>query len=289
MSLTDFVLNNNTWFEADCFDILLPNGFLIRATSHQNDLVVGGNTYYATKYGKWERGSTTQDASTKGETSEMELMLQCDESILFPNSASTPMFQRAKLFARSKVTLTIAYMDLGEVIQGTQAQFVGTISVPSQEASRVTFKCSDYSYLMQAAWPRRVFYAGCPFTVFDSNCDLDKASFAVTKTALSGSSGTVIQTSAMGAIGNDSLPYTKGYIVPNSGEAQGFSIGLVQQIDSTHIQLMPFDIPIAVGDTFTMFPGCNGTTDACGNKFSNLVHFGGQPYIPAQDRWATGG
>jgi uncharacterized phage protein (TIGR02218 family) len=289
MSLVDFVLNNNTWFEADCFDILLPSGFLIRSTSHQNDIVVGGNTYYATKYGKWERNATTQDASTKGQTSEMEMMLQCDEAILFPNSASTPMFRRAKLFARSKVTLTVAYMDLGEVIQGTQTQFVGIVSVPSQESSRVTFKCSDYSYLMQAAWPRRVFCAGCPFTVFDSNCDLDKASFAVTKTALSGSSGSVIQVSTISAVGNDSLPMTKGYIVPTSGEAQGFSIGIVQQLDSTHIQLMPFDIPIAVGDTFTMFPGCTGTTDACGNKFSNLVHFGGQPYIPAQDRWATGG
>jgi len=289
MSLADFVLNNNTWFEADCFDITLPNGSPLRATSHQNDLVVGGNTYYATKYGKWERNSTTQDAATKSQTTEMELMLQCDETILFPNSASTPMFHRAKLFARSKVTLTIAYMDLSEVIQGTQVQFVGIISVPSQEAARVTFKCSDYSYLMQAAWPRRVFCAGCPFTVFDSNCDLDKASFAVTKTALSGSSGSVIQVSAISAVGNDSLPMTKGYIVPTSGEAQGFSIGIVQQIDSTHIQLTPFDIQLAVGDTFTMYPGCTGTTDACTNKFSNLIHFGGQPYIPAQDRWATGG
>src|ERR1043166_8838650 len=97
MSLTDFVLNNNTWFEADCFDITLPNGSLLRATSHQNDLVVAGTTYYATKNGKWERGSTTQERNA---VNEMELMLQCDESILFPNSVSTPMFQRAKLFAR---------------------------------------------------------------------------------------------------------------------------------------------------------------------------------------------
>lgn len=289
MSLIDFVLNNNTFFEADCFEITLPNGSILRATSHQNDLVVGGNTYYATKNGKWERGSTSQDAATKSQTTEMELMLQCDETILFPNSVSTPMFQRAKLFARSKVKLTIAYMDLNEVIQGSQVQFVGVISTPSQESARVTFKCSDYSYLMQAAWPRRVFCSGCPFTVFDSNCALDKSSFAVTKTALSGSSGTVIQVSTISALGNDSLPMTKGYIVPTSGEAQGFSIGIVQQLDSTHIQLLPFDIPIAVGDTFTMYPGCNGTTDACANKFGNLIHFGGQPYIPAQDRWATGG
>lgn len=289
MSLTDFVLGNNTWFEADCFDILLPNGSLLRATSHQNDLIVGGNTYYATKNGKWERGSTSQDASTKGETSEMELTLQCDETILFPNSVSTPMFQRAKLFARSKVTLTVVYMDLKEVIQGTQVQFVGVITVPSQEATHLTFKCSDYSYLMQQAWPRRVICSGCPFTVFDSNCRLDRASFKVSKTVLSGSTQTSLVVSSMSALGNDSLPFTKGYIVPSSGEAQGWSIGIVQQIDATHLQLAPFDLPIKVGDTIDMYPGCTGTTDACQNKFSNLTNFGGFPYVPKTEGALTGG
>src|ERR1043166_2093323 len=238
MSLTDFVLNNNTWFEADCFDITLPNGSLLRATSHQNDLVVAGTTYYATKNGKWERGSTTQERNA---VNEMELMLQCDESILFPNSVSTTMFQRAKLFARSQVKVTVAYMDLSEVIQGTQVVFNGVITIPSQESARVTFQCSDYGYLLQAAWPRRVICAGCPFTVF------------------------------------------------SSGEAQGWSIGIVQQLDATHLQLAPFDLPIKVGDTIDMYPGCTGTTDACQNKFSNLSKFGGFPYVPKTEGALTGG
>jgi len=286
MSLTDFVLNNNTWFEADCFDIILPNGSLLRATSHQNDLVVAGTTYYATKNGKWERGSTTQERNA---VNEMELMLQCDESILFPNSVSTPMFQRAKLFARSQVKVTVAYMDLSEVIQGTQVVFNGVITIPSQESARVTFKCSDYGYLLQAAWPLRVICAGCPFTVFDSNCGLNRASFKVSKTVLAGSTQTSLVVSSISALGNDSLPMTKGYIVPSSGEAQGWSIGIVQQLDATHLQLAPFDLPIKVGDTIDMYPGCTGTTDACQNKFSNLSKFGGFPYVPKTEGALTGG
>src|SRR5215471_4065513 len=117
MALMDFLLSTDNVKMADCFDIILPNGFVIQATSWQQDIVIGGNTYYATKYGKWERGGTTEDI--KGtETTEMELVLPCDESILFPNSASTPMFQRAKLFARSQVKLTVVYMDGSQVIQG---------------------------------------------------------------------------------------------------------------------------------------------------------------------------
>jgi uncharacterized phage protein (TIGR02218 family) len=286
MTLVDFVFGNTSWYEADCFTIALPNGVTLRATSHQRDLVVGGQTYYATKNGKWERGSYI---SARNTTNEMDLTLLCDDAILFPNSAATPMFQRAKLFARSRVTVVVCYMDANQVIQGTDTAFVGAITIPSQGSAKITFKCSDYGFILQQSWPRRVLCAGCPFTVFDPNCTLDRTTFAVNKTVLSGSGGASVVCSSMSAIGNDSLPFTKGYIVPTSGEAQGFSIGIVAQIDSTHLQLAPFDIPLAIGDTFTMYPGCTGTLDACGNKFSNSLHFGGFPYLPKEEGALLGG
>ena len=54
---------------------------------------------------------------------------------------------------------------------------------------------------------------------------------------------------------------------------------------------MPFDISATFpGDQFNVFPGCNklsgavGATGHCKNKFSNMVNFGGQPFIPGPDR-----
>jgi uncharacterized phage protein (TIGR02218 family) len=286
MSLTDFVLNNSGWFEADCITITLPNGSVLRVTNHQNDLVIGGQKYYASKYGKWARGSITYERNAVTET---ELKMTCDPTVLFPNSVSTPMFQRSKLFMRSTVQIITATLDLKEVVQGTTTIFAGYITSPSIESSLVTFKCSDPSYLMQAAWPKRVICAGCPFTVFDNNCSLNRSSFAMTRTVLSGSTQTSLVVSALGSVGNDPLPYAKGYIVPTSGEAQGWSIGVITQPDSTHLSLAPFDLPIKVGDTFTLYPGCDGKQTTCDQKFNNLTNFGGFPQVPGPETALQGG
>lgn len=289
MSLTDFLLDfdNTSFFEADYFKVTLPNGFVITATSHQNDLVLGSPaiTYYATKYGKWARDAVMFERNTPNETT---LTMACDPAILFPYSVSTPMFQRTKLFARAKVEIGVVYMDLNEIVKGTQVVFAGLITSPSVESSLATFKCADYMYLLQAAWPKRVICSGCPFAVFDVNCNLDRSAFAVTRTVLAGSTQTSLVVSALGSVGTDSLPYAKGYIVPTSGEAQGWNIGVPTQPDSTHLSLAPFDLPIAVGDTFTLYPGCNGTQDACTNKFNNVVNFGGFPYVPGPQSSVTG-
>ncbi len=39
----------------------------------------------------------------------------------------------------------------------------------------------------------------------------------------------------------------------------------------------------AVSDAFTIYPGCDLTMATCSSKFSNLAHFGGQPFVPAPE------
>jgi hypothetical protein len=41
----------------------------------------------------------------------------------------------------------------------------------------------------------------------------------------------------------------------------------------------PYYWPIAVGDPFTVYAGCDHTKATC-TAFGNLANFGGQPYIP---------
>lgn len=41
---------------------------------------------------------------------------------------------------------------------------------------------------------------------------------------------------------------------------------------------LPFDI--VVGDAFNIYAGCNKTLSECETKFSNLVNFGGEPFVP---------
>ncbi|MEO1687810.1 MAG: DUF2163 domain-containing protein [Pseudomonadota bacterium] len=44
--------------------------------------------------------------------------------------------------------------------------------------------------------------------------------------------------------------------------------------------------PVAVGDAFRLFAGCDKRSETCREKFDNLLNFRGFPFIPGED-WAT--
>jgi hypothetical protein len=273
-------------YEADLFTLTLPTGTVIRMTNHQQDLKVSGNTYYSTKYGKWQRDSITSELNT---VTEIDLSLTASTDILFPGT-SKPMLWVSKLFARSTVQIvtaslalptTQAPLDAPAAVVASKTVFIGQITIPSLTSTQATFKCSDFGYLGLKPWPLRVIQAGCPYTLFDRGCTLSPSSFAVSCTVASGSTQTnIVVSSALGSVGTDTLPYSRGYIVPTSGEATGWKITVNKQIDSTHLELAPFELSIAIGNTFTLHPGCDGLQATCEFKFGNKTNFGGLPNVP---------
>jgi len=56
---------------------------------------------------------------------------------------------------------------------------------------------------------------------------------------------------------------------------------LYPEIDPTTPLRLPS--PPQAGDVFKVYPGCNKRQDTCKNKFNNIVHFRGFPYIPSAD------
>lgn len=48
------------------------------------------------------------------------------------------------------------------------------------------------------------------------------------------------------------------------------------------VQPLP-NVP-ATGDAFTVYPGCNKTMQMCRDKFNNLIHYGGQPFVPQPEQ-----
>jgi hypothetical protein len=46
---------------------------------------------------------------------------------------------------------------------------------------------------------------------------------------------------------------------------------------------LAFLSPPAVGDQFQLLPGCDRSLATCTNIFNNPVHFGGVPFVPAQE------
>lgn len=52
---------------------------------------------------------------------------------------------------------------------------------------------------------------------------------------------------------------------------------------SALVLLLPSAYTIAIGDTFTITPGCDKLVQTCVAKFNNILNFRGEPRVPGQD------
>lgn len=173
---------------------------------------------------------------------------------------------------------------------GCLTWFYGRVAETDIGRSKIAMKVKSLMNLLAVQqMPRRLFQASCGFVFGDRMCGYNRVTGVaadgttggpaqITITAASGSSqsGLVCATS----VSND---YLDGTVTGLTGENAGFSrtvawlpagglgIGLIY----------PWLFPVAIGDTFTVLPGCDHTTGSggCAGR-NNLPRFGGMPYVP---------
>ena len=135
--------------------------------------------------------------------------------------------------------------------------------------------------------PRRLYGAACGHSFGDAMCGYDRVAG---KNALGTSTGNgqATITAAAGTTqslitGMATVPtiYNEGTVTGATGANAGYSRTIANLGNGAQVGLFKaFLFPIAVGDTFTLLPGCDHTTATCSAKFQNLLRFGGFPYIP---------
>jgi len=79
-----------------------------------------------------------------------------------------------------------------------------------------------------------------------------------------------------------------------TGLNAGFTFVVQKSVKTNGVFYLPFKTPfvIAVGDTYTVYPGCNKTLNDCISKangsgvkvFNNVLNFGGFPWVPGNDK-----
>jgi uncharacterized phage protein (TIGR02218 family) len=135
--------------------------------------------------------------------------------------------------------------------------------------------------------PRRLYQASCGHVFGDAMCGYDRAggrnaagmatgNGSGTVTAASGTTqGLINNTGAVAAI------YDQGTVTGATGANAGYRRTIANLGNGSQIGLFKtFLFPIVIGDTFTVLPGCDHTTNSCQSLFNNLARFGGFPYIP---------
>ncbi len=171
---------------------------------------------------------------------------------------------------------------------GVLLWFYGRVAECEAGRSAISIKVKSLMNLLAVQqMPRRLYQASCSHVFGDAMCGYDRvngrnaAGLATGNgqmpvTAAAGTTQAVIECGA-------AVPahYNEGTITGTTGANAGYSRTIANLGSGSQIGLLkPFLYPIAVGDGFTLLPGCDHTAATCTGIFQNLARFGGFPYIP---------
>lgn len=125
---------------------------------------------------------------------------------------------------------------------------------------------------LRLAWTR-----GCPHMLYDQDCRVDRADFAMTGViqSLTGNTVTVNFDVPDGDI--PEIGWFDGGFLQWEASDEGTldRRGIVVSQTTTRFEVFGTTYRLAVGMAVTLYPGCNLSTDHCLNKFDNLANYGG--------------
>ena len=274
------LLAQNRFLMADLFTITLdPNSVspsYAYFTSWDIDLVYGGNTYLSgvllieRDSLSWETGITV---------SSMKVNISANsESIVF-GQPFLAMAHNGGLDG-ARVSLDRTFMARpGDTSAGVIPLFEGTIQEIEVTRNTASLTVSTDIILLNIQMPRNLYQPGCQHTLFDAGCGLNTSTFAVTGAVTTGSTASLINTGLSQATGY----FDQGVIDFTSGANTGVSQSILSYVAGTIYTIPPLRVVPAIGDTFTVYPGCDKQQSTCTTKFSNLANFKGFPFIPVPE------
>jgi uncharacterized phage protein (TIGR02218 family) len=196
---------------------------------------------------------------------------------IFDSSGITVADYLAGKYNMAKVELGLA--DWKDPTEPVMWLLVGGIGEFARDRLGFKIQLSGMTYLInrksaEATTPL------CRARLGDARCKVVMSSITITTTVAVVTSRREFTVAATSAIGH--LQY--GICKFTSGANVGRSMEIKAQQTGTGIELylpMPYDV--ALGDVVQLLPGCDLSIATCNSKFSNVVNFRGEPYLPGAD------
>lgn len=122
---------------------------------------------------------------------------------------------------------------------------------------------------------RKRYQRTCPHVLYGDECKAVKASFGTAATATTVRDTDITVSEA--ALQPDGF-YSGGILEDASGASR-----FIRSHSGSTLTLSRPLFGLANGNSITIFPGCARTTTVCNDRFSNIAHFGGYPFIPLKN------
>lgn len=279
--LKSLLASSQYLLKCDLYTFTLESGSVLYFTDAPQNIVFNGHTFLS------GAGSNTTPGFRRGSI-KMELGLQAgslEVDMLYDGGTlllgMTPgAFANAGGFDYAKVQidklLTTSFSDTSN---GVVNLWTGVISDVQADGGKVALTVSAQTIYLQGAFPRNYCLPQDNNALFSPASGLSASAWAVNGSVTSATSTTLTASALTQADGWFSL----GYITFTSGALNGLTRMVKSYSSKVFTLLYPLPSIPAAGDTFTAYPGYDGTQAMCQSKFNNLAHFRGFPYVPTPE------
>lgn len=276
--MTDFITDESSVADSqprEFYEIVESASVTYRLASGVRDIDYGGNTFTASPAARTDIGVVT----TSGDLAlVLTLPLAHGLAQRWPAQGSPPRQVTVTVYRKQMTSGAVEILQTGQIIsmaiERHLARFQLQPRLTRQLARRV---CSFTSQRL------------CPWTLYDPNCKLSDAAFSITTTITDVNGRRIKVDGSDGRFGDESYAVGGDVRHVTTGERQLVLTESGVDVDGNVTIDMQAPIPdIHVGDSVVIRAGCKHDIPTCGDKFANLVHYGGDPEMPTADLFIPG-
>lgn len=274
---------STTW--ANCVHVVDANGNEVRYTDHDQELVVNRTGNPLGINGTYEPVHALTGSALR---SSADMSVDNQESdVTLDDFGITASDIRAGLYDDVRVTLFRVNWrtpsDSGFILKHGP---LGHKSLSGRGVATVELRGLT-QYLQNTIV--QTYSSSCRADLGDAKCGFNLASVTITGTVSTVTSARLSFTSADAVSGSPGGYYTGGLVTFLTGNNATYRREVRSDGGAGAIILFePLPANIQVGDTFTIYPGCDKSLATCKAKFNNVINFRGEPFIPAPTNLTSG-
>jgi uncharacterized phage protein (TIGR02218 family) len=234
-----------------------------RLTPHEPEVVLDGDRYASLPIGRTELALGAEAAK-----SALDLTVPPECALVRHLLAS------AITGESTAVTLRVATVDGG--ITGTR--WMGRVLGVEVADDSARIRCESAQVSLKRIGLRRLYSRACSHVLYSAACG---ATPITASASVSSSTGRSVDL-AGGVPAAVAGTLAGGWLETAAGARH-----MIVRESSAGVELL-YPVPLAPGEGVTLAAGCDHTTATCAARFSNLDNFGGFPFIPSKNPFATG-
>jgi len=271
------LLNTRQFQSFDLYDWTFQDGSHIRLCGNARTVIWNGTSYLGSGP-ILERGDLRISRGLDADEFKLNIRPREDSTL---NGIGWYQACANGFFDGAQFVMYRGHAPLGSaLITGAVIRFKGFVdTVDTDDTLIIEMNHKSFMMVLGRQWPPFVYQSGCCRTVYDTGCTLSRSAWQTTSSCLAGSTQTVIQTSLSQAAGF----FSGGEIRFTGGNNAGARRTVRLHASGALTLAYPLNFAPTAGDTFAIWPGCDGTYATCTGKFSNGTHFSGEPVIPVPE------